>query len=114
MGLPCEWCWHEGRKRTPWTDIHHILGGNGRREDADWNIVAICRYHHLDGRDGFHGSHPLWDRERAFSLKRDQGFALPREAWAYLPEGYDFGPLEHPDQEMNRRVTERLADMDRW
>lgn len=109
-GLPCEWCWAEGRKRTPWTDIHHVMGGHAGREDADWNIVCICKYHHQHEKFGFHGSHPIWNHERAFELKREQGIVLPKAAWGFLPEGYDAGPAEHPDQALNRQVTEELCD----
>lgn len=107
--LPCEWCWAESRRRVGWTDLHHLIGGTAGREDADWNIVAICRFHHQDGKKGFHGSEPLWDHERAFLLKREQGYTLPKAAWRFLPEGYDAGPSEHPDQEANRLVTIRVC-----
>jgi hypothetical protein len=109
-GLPCEWCWAEGRLRVPWTDIHHIIGGHAGREDADWNIVCICKRHHQDEKVGFHGSQPLWDHRRAFLRKLKQGLILPKAAWSFLPQGYDAGPMEHPDQEANRLVTVQICD----
>lgn len=109
-GLPCGWCVVEGRERVhPFEEVHHILGG-ARREDADWNLAAICRGHHQHPVHGFHGARPLWDATRAFELKRTQGYTLPRDAWAYLPEGFDAGPAAHPVQALNRIVTARVCD----
>jgi len=103
----CEWCTDEGgvaRRMQLFEELHHILGGS-RREDADWNVVAICRFHHLHPTHGFHGSRPLWDHARAFELKLAQGYELPAEAWGFLDAGRDACPTPDPSQARNRLVT---------
>lgn len=110
-GLPCEFGTN-GIGQHPGClgeELHHLIGG-ARREDADWNMVWICAWHHRSPVYGFHGSKPAWSHERAFRMKLEQGYRLPREAYAYLPGGIDSGPAEHPDQEFNREVTRSRAE----
>ena len=104
---PCEWCAEDGGDAA-FEELHHILGG-ARKEDADWNVVAICRWHHQHPVHGFHGSAPQWDHARAFALKLAQGYELPAEAWGFLPEGRDACPTPEPSQEHNRAVTAALC-----
>jgi hypothetical protein len=110
-GRRCEWCTGGVSGHSyPFEEIHHILGGSGRRHDADWNIVAICRFHHQHPVHGFHGAKPLWGARRALERKREQGYQLPDEAWGYLREGRDACPTPVASQEHNREVTiARLA-----
>jgi len=86
--LPCEWCVVRGRslRRPPlvFEELHHIIGGAGGRCDEDWNVVAICTYHHRHPTHGFHGSNPSWNHERAFQEKLALATKLPPDAWAYL------------------------------
>jgi hypothetical protein len=84
-GRMCEWCAEEQRARKPrlrhqedpFEELHHILGGTAK-VDADWNVVAICRWHHLHPSFGFHGSRPEWDHARAFALKLRRGSSCRR------------------------------------
>lgn len=113
-GRFCELCEAEvetGHLRSaPWEHLHHVLGGSGR-EDAEWNLVAICAFHHQHPTHGCHGADPMWPKRRIFELKLKQGYQLPPAAWAFLAEGRDACPTPEPDQAANRRVTEERS---RW
>ena len=107
-GLPCEWGILVGESCRG-EELNHILCGQ-RKEDAFWNLVMMCHRHHQDQQVGFHGVNHREMRERILQMKIDQGFVLPREAYAYLPEGIDGAPQAEADEENNRQVLEGLAD----
>lgn len=102
-GLPCEWC-----LKTRKLEANHILHGQ-KKEDAFWNLVAICHDCHQNPRHGFHGSAPEWPIERALRRKLEEGFVLPREAYAYL-EGVDSWPGVDPDPVAAEQLAMEIAD----
>lgn len=102
-GLSCEWCM-KMRK----LEVNHILHGQ-KKEDAIWNLVAICNDCHQHPIHGFHGSAPEWTVERALRRKLEQGFVLPREAYAYL-DGIDSWPGTNPDPEVEERLAVSIAE----
>lgn len=106
QGLLCEWC-----QRRRGTELNHILHGQNK-EDAPWNFQILCHECHQDPVTGFHGSRPDFSIEDALRKKREQGFSLPREAYAYL-EGVDHWPMNHPDPEEGFALAERIAEQER-
>jgi len=49
-------------------------------------------------------------RRRIFEAKLEQGFTLPREAYAYLECGIDAAPDVEVDEEANFALVEDRAD----
>lgn len=43
----CEVCWLGGLIRDSGIETHHIIPGHGRTDEL-WNIIRICREHHME------------------------------------------------------------------
>lgn len=109
QGLPCEYGLLHGQLCRG-EELNHILSGSSK-EDAPWNFFIMCRHHHQDSQEGFHGVNGRAMRREILEAKLEQGFQLPREAYRYLDCGVDAAPLEDVDEEHNWMIVEVRADV---
>lgn len=105
-GLLCEWC-----HRAVGTEANHILHGQ-KKEDAFWNLMVLCHDCHQNPVYGFHGQSPRCSVEGSLRRKLEQGFSLPREAWAYL-DGVDSWPGTDLDLGHEVDLAKRIAASER-
>lgn len=108
QGLPCEYGLLHG-ELCRGEELNHILCGSAK-EDAFWNFFIMCAHHHRDNHDGFHGVNGRAMRKEILEAKLEQGFILPREAYAYLDEGIDGAPDVELDPEGDRIIAEVRAE----
>ena len=44
----CWACGDDGTKHWPFdVQIHHLIGGHGKRRNVPWNLASLCSYCHL-------------------------------------------------------------------
>lgn len=108
QGLPCEYGLLHGQLCRG-EELNHILCGSAK-EDAFWNFFIMCRFHHHDSQEGFHGVNSRAMRTEILEAKLDQGFVLPREAYAFLDCGIDGAPDVESDPEGDRMIAEVRAE----
>ena len=108
QGLPCEWGLLIGQQCRG-EELNHILSGQSK-EDAAWNLVIMCAFHHRDNVHGFHGQEGEQMRAALIQAKLDQGFTLPPEPYRYLECGIDGAPDVEVDEEVNFVIVQERAD----
>jgi len=76
--LPCCVCGRAGP-----SDAHHVIHDRyGTRRASDWEVVPLCREHHLGGTSAIHTGKETWREHHG-------------PDWSYLPAVLELAGLSH-------------------